>query len=93
MAFEVRDQPGSGRYELLHDGTVVGVAEYRLDGDVVVVPHTEIARSRRGEGLGAVLVGGMLDHVRASGRTVRPLCWYVAQFVDENPGYSDLVER
>lgn len=93
MAFEVVDVPDAGRFELREDGAVVGIADYRPDGDVLVVPHTEIARNRRGEGLGAVLVGGMLDHVRASGRTVRPLCWYVAQFVGEHPEYADIVER
>lgn len=93
MAFEVRDDPSAHRFELREGDRVVGVASYRLDGDVVVVPHTEIAPDRRGEGLGAVLVGGLLDQVRASGRTVRPLCWYVAEFVGEHPEYADVVER
>lgn len=93
MSFEVVDVPEAGRFELREGGAVVGIADYRLDGDVLVVPHTEIVRSRRGEGLGAVLVSGMLDLVRASGRTVRPLCWYVAQYVDEHPEQADVVAR
>jgi len=93
MALELRNDPSVGRYELHEDGVLVAVADYRRDRDVVVVPHTEVARERRGQGLGAVLVAGMLDDVRAAGATVRPLCWYVAQFVDEHPEYADLVDR
>lgn len=91
MANEVRNNHTAGRYELLVDGELAGIADYVVRGDVVVLPHTEIDRSRRGQGLGAVLVQHALDDIRASGRTIVPACWYVAQFVDENPSYRDLV--
>ena len=92
MANEVRKNESAGRYEVLIDGEVAGIADYVEQGDdVVVFPHTEIDSSRRGQGLGAVLVGGALDDVRQQGKTIVPACWYVAQFVDENPDYKDLV--
>ena len=79
------------RYELHIDELVVGIADYWIDGDVVVIPHTEIERSRRGRGLGAILVKGALDDIREQGRTVIPQCWYVAQFIEENSDYADLL--
>ena len=80
------------RYELLVDGEVVGFAEYRPGaGGRVVFPHTVIDADRRGQGLGAVLVRGALDDVRARGGAVEPRCWYVAQFIDENPEYQPLL--
>jgi predicted GNAT family acetyltransferase len=36
------------------------------------------------------LVRYALDHVRATNRRVEPQCWYVAQFIAENPEYADL---
>jgi uncharacterized protein len=36
-------------------------------------------------------VKGALDDVRPSGRKIVPACWYVGQFVDENPEYKDLL--
>lgn len=87
----VRNNSDDSRYELVVDGTVAGIADYSIVGDRVVMPHTEIARSRRGQGLGAVLVRGALEDVRCSGRTVVPHCWYVAQFIDENPEFGDLL--
>src|SRR5689334_3709229 len=56
MAPEIRNNPEQDRYELSIDDELVGVAEYRVEGDVVIFPHTEIERSRRGKGLGAQLV-------------------------------------
>jgi uncharacterized protein len=87
----VRRDDERGRYELVEAGRVIGVADFRVRGDVVVLPHTEIARERRGGGLGAVLVRGVLDDVRQAGRTVVPACWYVAQYIDEHPEDADLL--
>jgi uncharacterized protein len=88
---EVRRNEERSRYELLEDGAVVGVADYRDDGEVVVMPHTEIDGRRRGQGLGAVLVQGALDDLREKDATVVPVCWYVAQFIDEHADYQDLL--
>ena len=88
----VRHNPDTRRYELVDsDGHVLGHADYYIDGDVVVVPHTEVVRHRRGDGLGAELVQGVLDDVRARGTLVRPRCWYVAEFIGEHPEYQDVV--
>jgi predicted GNAT family acetyltransferase len=91
MANEVRHNTERSRYELLVDGQLVGIADYRVHGDQVVFPHTEINPAMRGRGLGAELVQGALDDVRSTGRTVVPACWYVAQFIDEHPAYQDLL--
>ncbi|MGH9031146.1 MAG: GNAT family N-acetyltransferase [Acidimicrobiia bacterium] len=91
MATEVRHNPGRERYEITVDGELAGVADYRLDGDTFVFPHTEIHRSMRNRGLGAELVRGALDDVRHQGGTVVPRCWFVAQFIREHPEYADLL--
>jgi uncharacterized protein len=88
---EVRHRPERSRYELLLDGELVGVADYFPGDGVLVFPHTEIDRAHRGRGLGAVLVAGALDDVRARGQRIVATCWYVADFVDANPAYRDLL--
>jgi uncharacterized protein len=88
---EVRRNDQASRYELVDDDRVVAVADYTIDGDRVVFPHTEVDPELRGRGLGAVLVKGALDDVRASGRTIVPMCWFVAQFVRAHEEYADLV--
>jgi hypothetical protein len=90
MAIEVLNNPERSRYELAIDDELVGIADYRVVGDTIVFPHTEIERSRRGQGLGAQLVQYALDDVRATNRRVEPQCWYVAEFIAEHPEYADL---
>ena len=87
---EVRDNPGKSRYELVDDGQLLGVADYRPMGDTLAFPHTEIVPARRNHGLGAQLVRGALDDVRRKGAKVVPSCWFVARFIDEHPDYADL---
>ena len=72
MAIEVRNNIGQSRYELAIDDELVGIADYRIVGDTVVFPHTEIERSRRGQGLGEQLVQYALDDVRSSNKRVVP---------------------
>ena len=91
MEPEVRNNPQESRYELIVESEVVGVAEYRREGDTLVFPHTQIKSSFRGQGMGARLVQAALDDVRAGGGRVVPRCWYVAEFIDANPSYRDLL--
>ena len=51
---------------------------------------TEIVPARRNQGLGHQLVQGALDDVRRKGAKVVPYCWFVAEFIAENPEYADL---
>lgn len=92
-ATTVTKNEAAGRYELHVDGVLAGIADYVEQGTDVVLPHTEIDPSRRGQGLGAVLVQAVLDDIRPSGRSVVPSCWYVAQFIGEHPEYEALVSR
>jgi predicted GNAT family acetyltransferase len=91
MANSVRHDLERSRYELFVDGELVGVADYRYRDGTWVFPHTEIAPSHRGRGLGAELVQGALDDVRKAGGLVVPQCWYVADFIDTHPEYADMV--
>jgi predicted GNAT family acetyltransferase len=79
------------RYELVVDGQIAGFADFRVEGDVVVLPHTVVDPARRGQGLAAVLVASALDDIDRAGRRVVPACWYVADFIDRNPRYAALV--
>jgi predicted GNAT family acetyltransferase len=92
MAHDVVRNQERSRYELLIDGEVVGVADYRVDGTTWTFPHTVITPERRGQGLGAELVQGALDDVRRAGGTVVPRCWYVADFIAAHPGYADMLD-
>ena len=44
----------------------------------------------RGRGLGEELVRGALDDVRRRRAKIRPDCWFVREFLQNNPDYLDL---
>ena len=93
MSTDVTRNDERNRYELMVDGHLAGVADFVVNGDVVVLPHTEIDRRRRGQGLGAVLVQAALDDIRTQGRTVVPTCWYVREYIELHPDEADLLAR
>ncbi|WP_285703975.1 GNAT family N-acetyltransferase [Microtetraspora sp. NBRC 16547] len=88
---EVVHDAAASRYELRLDDEVAGFAEYRLRDGVVVFTHTEIRKEFEGKGLGSRLVGGALDQVRETGRSVEPLCPFVARYIERHPEYRDLL--
>ena len=89
-ASEVQHQPDQNRYVLATDhGQALAV--YDLRDGVRVFVHTEVPREAEGQGIGTALVRGALDDVRENGWTMVPQCPFVAHFVEENPGYADLV--
>jgi uncharacterized protein len=90
MSVRIRDAKDRSRYELVVDGKVVAVADYRANGQIVVISHIEVLRHPR-DGVAAQLVQGTLDDLRAQGKRVVPSCWYVREFIDNNEGYADLV--
>ncbi|QTE29586.1 GNAT family N-acetyltransferase [Pengzhenrongella sicca] len=91
----VVDNPSESRFEArADDGAVVGYVSY--DGQaggpgVVVVIHTIVEPAFEGQGVGGRLVRGTLDLIRASGRTVVPLCPFVSAYLRRHPDYQDLV--
>jgi uncharacterized protein len=93
LGADVRNNVPRSRYEITVDGRVVGFAEYTRHDDTVVFPHTEIEPSMRNRGLGAELVRGALDDVRARGNAVVAQCWYVAEFIDQHTEYADLLAQ
>lgn len=88
---EVTDVAERSRYEARSGGELAGFAEYRRRPDRLVFTHTEVRPEHGGRGIGTTLIRAALDSARAQGLGVTPLCPFVAAFIDEHPGYADLV--
>jgi predicted GNAT family acetyltransferase len=91
VEYTVRDNQDRQRYELVIDNEIVSIADYRLDGDSVVVPHVETSPAHRGRGNADRLMAGMLDDLRDGGRTIVPLCPFAANYIHQHPDQQDLV--
>jgi predicted GNAT family acetyltransferase len=87
----VSDRPNELRYEIEVDGEVAGFINYRREPGVIEMVHTDVDPRFEGKGVGAALVQGALDDVRARGLKVRPYCPFVAAYIRRHPEYQDLV--
>ncbi|MEV6878594.1 GNAT family N-acetyltransferase [Amycolatopsis sp. NPDC051128] len=85
---QVVDNPGEGRYELWAGEKLAGFAAYDQRGALTVFTHTEIDDAFSGQGLGKVLAAGALDDVVAKGRTIVPVCPFIAGYLRKHPDYS-----
>lgn len=89
MPVLVEDNPARRRFEILVDGSLVGVANYRLRQDTIVFTHTEVNPEYRNKGVGSALARGALDQVRARGDRVAATCPFISAFIDRHPEYAE----
>jgi NAD(P)H-dependent FMN reductase len=78
-------------WSLAVDGVEAVIADYRMIGDVISLPHTETLPAYRGNGYAARLVSHILDDALAQGRKVIPSCPFVADFIRDHEQYHVLV--
>ena len=83
--------PEHSRYELKLDGQIVGVADYKQDGNVRSFTHTGVEPAHRGQGLAAELIDFALRETQETGLEVLPYCWYVRDHIAAHPEYTELV--
>jgi uncharacterized protein len=88
---EVRDKPERSRYELDLGGDGVAFARYRATPGVLTIDYTEVPRHLRRQGIGSIMVRGVLQDARAKGLNVIPRCGFVAAFIRQNPEFKDLL--
>ena len=86
----VRDNVGRHRFELDADGHVA-FSNYRRDGNILTIMHTEVPAALNGRGIGSALARGLLDIARAQGLKVKPICPFVAGYIAKHPEYADLL--
>jgi predicted GNAT family acetyltransferase len=90
---EVRDNRERFRYELLVDGEVAAFVNYTMRGGRLLLVHTEVDTTRRGQGLASALIKGALDDIRVRGIPMLPVCSFVDRFIKRHPEYDDLVDH
>ena len=91
MGNTVRDNTERHRFELDADGHVA-FSNYRREGDILTIMHTEVPAALNGRGIGSALIRGVLDTARAQWLRVNPLCPFAAAYIGKHPEYADLLK-
>lgn len=90
MSGGVRDNVALGRFELEFEHGV-GFVSYRRAGNVVTLLHAEVPAALEGRGHGSTLVRATLEHLRAAGARVVPVCSFVIRYIERHPEYRALL--
>jgi uncharacterized protein len=87
---EVTDNTGRSRFELVEAGETA-FADYRRDGDRLILPHVEAPPALRGTGAAGRLMEGVLAIARGEGLKVVPVCSYAAAYMRRHKAHHDLI--
>jgi len=87
---QVTDHPARRRFELEEEGKLA-FANYRREGNLLIIPHVEADPALRGRGTAGRLMAGMLEIVRSRGEKVRPICGYAVAWIRRHPDHHDLI--
>ncbi|HWI10945.1 MAG TPA: GNAT family N-acetyltransferase [Burkholderiaceae bacterium] len=90
MPLHIEHHPERGRFQAVVEGRTC-VADYRLADGVITITHTEVPPPLEGRGIAGELVQALLDHARAQGLKVRPLCSYARAYMRRHPATADLL--
>ena len=89
MDLDIQHARALKRFQVVVDGCTC-VLDYRLDGAVMGITHTEVPPAVAGRGIAGELVRTALDYARSRGWKVAPVCSYAAVWMDRHPAYADL---
>jgi predicted GNAT family acetyltransferase len=78
------------RFETAVAGTLAR-ADYRMDGNIMRLVHTEVPPEVEGQGIAGALVRAALDYARRQHLHVVPACSYVRDYVRRHPETHDLL--
>ena len=88
----ITDNKEAGVYELWVDGQTAAGLLYNEAGTRVTILATAVFPKFRGKGIAGNLPGGVLDLLRAEGRTATLTCPFATAFVHSHPQYADVVD-
>ena len=90
MTFAIDHLIERGRFQAVVEGATC-VADYRLQGGVMLITHTEVPPRLQGRGIAAALLHAALAHAREHGLKVNPLCSYARDYMQRHPDTQELL--
>ncbi|AXG73399.1 N-acetyltransferase [Flavobacterium arcticum] len=67
--------------------------EYYMEGDKMLMTHTEAPQELRGTGAASNLVNQALQYAKNNSLVVVPLCSYVADYINKHPEWNTILSE
>ncbi len=87
---DLRDDPATGRLEMTEGGAVV-FADYRRQGDRLIIDHVEAPPALRGTGAAGRFMEALARKARSDDLRIVPLCGYAAAWLQRSEAHRDLI--
>lgn len=88
------DEKGHGAFHIVDGDEQIGEMVVGISPENLTVYHTEVSPKAEGKGYAKKMLTAMVDHARANGLKVIPLCPYVyAQFKRHPQEYGDIWKK
>ena len=92
MANELVDNPAMHRFELPLGDDELAAAYYRLEGERLVIIHSEVPFHLSGQGIGSGLARAVFEEARRRRIKLVIRCPFFSAFLARHPEYSELVD-
>lgn len=86
----LKDNPEKSRFEFDLEGQL-GLVEYILNRDQIVLTHTEVPGSLGGRGYGSLIIQLALENVKARGLKVISKCPFVTSYIQKHPQWQEIL--
>ena len=92
MVIHHKEGGNRGMFFIEDEGDVVAQIVYaKSSNNIIIIEHTEVDRSLRGNNLGYELVHKTVDHARMHGLKVSPVCPFAKAVFDKKPDFQDVL--
>jgi uncharacterized protein len=88
---EVHDNADGHRFETRFADGSIAFAEYRIEGDRIIFPHTVVPPAHEGQGVASQLARTALAAARERGLKVVPVCPFFAAYIARHAETQDLL--
>ncbi|MVA96169.1 N-acetyltransferase [Nitratireductor sp. CAU 1489] len=91
---EIEETDSKGRYVLRGEsGDEAELTFSKIGTRQIIIDHTGVPDSFRGQGAGARLVARAVEDARAAGKTIIPLCPFAASQFRRHPEWADVLKK
>ena len=94
MQIQREEHKNKGAFFIEKDGDWIAEMTYRREGArKIVIDHTEVDESLRGEGIGEQMVEEAVKYARANNLLIKPTCPFVKSMLEKEEEYEDVLTR
>lgn len=87
-----KDDPENGVFYIDKDGKIMAEMTYTWAGtDRIIIDHTQVDNSLKGQGIGKQLVTKAVEFARAKNIKIVPICPFAKRVLEQTPEFNDVL--